>query len=164
MLNEIKKTVKLLDDLNVPYVLIGGLAVSVHGYPRATIDVDFLIDVQKSLYPKIKEVFEANGAKVNVSKSSFDDPVGDVFNITFNGTRVQLITAKWAWEREAIKHCRIEKINSFKVNVPALEYLLILKEKAGGTKDRLDVDNLLAINNGKIQEDLLNRLRKKYFK
>lgn len=163
MLEEIKKTVKLLNKLHVPYALIGGLAVSIHGYPRATIDVDFLIDGQRSLYPKIKEVFEAKGAKVNVSKSSFDDPVGDVLNITFNGTRVQLIMAKWAWEREAIEHCRVEKINSFSVNVPLLEYILILKEKAGGTKDRLDLEHLSEVNKGQIDKVLLNKLRKKYF-
>lgn len=32
-----------LGELGVPHVLIGGLAVGVHGYPRGTKDVDFLV-------------------------------------------------------------------------------------------------------------------------
>lgn len=31
-----------LADLGVPHVLIGGLAVGIHGHPRATKDVDFM--------------------------------------------------------------------------------------------------------------------------
>ena len=34
---------RLLAELGIPHVLIGGLAVGVHGHPRATSDVDFLV-------------------------------------------------------------------------------------------------------------------------
>jgi hypothetical protein len=34
---------RLLRELEIPHVLIGGLAVGLHGYPRATADVDFLV-------------------------------------------------------------------------------------------------------------------------
>ena len=34
---------KKLNDLGVPHVLVGGLAVGVHGHPRATKDVDFMV-------------------------------------------------------------------------------------------------------------------------
>ena len=36
----------LLRDLGVPHVLIGGLAVGLHGHPRATRDVDFLVGAE----------------------------------------------------------------------------------------------------------------------
>ena len=34
---------RLLKELDIPHVLIGGLAVGIHGYPRGTRDVDFLV-------------------------------------------------------------------------------------------------------------------------
>jgi hypothetical protein len=37
---------KRLNALGVPHVLIGGLAVGVHGHPRATKDVDFLVGAE----------------------------------------------------------------------------------------------------------------------
>lgn len=37
------ETSKALRALRVPHAVIGGLAVGIHGYPRATQDVDFLV-------------------------------------------------------------------------------------------------------------------------
>ncbi len=37
---------KRLSELGIPHVLIGGLAVGVHGHPRATKDVDFLVGAE----------------------------------------------------------------------------------------------------------------------
>jgi len=45
-----------LDDLQIPYALIGGLAVGAHGAPRATKDVDFLVG---------EEAFEHHGPIVS---------------------------------------------------------------------------------------------------
>lgn len=39
-------TSQRLTELGVPHALIGGLAVGVHGHPRATKDVDFLVGPQ----------------------------------------------------------------------------------------------------------------------
>ena len=36
----------LLRELEIPHVLIGGLAVGIHGHPRATKDVDFMVGVE----------------------------------------------------------------------------------------------------------------------
>ncbi len=35
-----------LRELGIPHVLIGGLAVGIHGHPRATKDVDFLVGAE----------------------------------------------------------------------------------------------------------------------
>jgi hypothetical protein len=37
------RTSRRLSEIGVPHTLIGGLAVGVHGHPRATKDVDFLV-------------------------------------------------------------------------------------------------------------------------
>ncbi|MEL6348373.1 MAG: hypothetical protein AAFV53_35010 [Myxococcota bacterium] len=46
ILTRAEHTSALLRDLGVPHALIGGLAVGVHGHPRATKDVDFLVGVE----------------------------------------------------------------------------------------------------------------------
>jgi hypothetical protein len=38
-----RTTSRLLTELHVPHVVVGGLAVGANGYPRATKDVDFLV-------------------------------------------------------------------------------------------------------------------------
>src|SRR5882672_619148 len=37
------RIVKRLDELNIPYVLVGGMAMFLHGYRRFTEDVDLLV-------------------------------------------------------------------------------------------------------------------------
>src|SRR2546425_971997 len=46
-LDRIRRVVELLDRLHVRYAVIGGHAVSFHARPRLTVDVDFLVAVQK---------------------------------------------------------------------------------------------------------------------
>jgi hypothetical protein len=43
ILQRAEEVSKRLTELGVPHALIGGLAVGVHGHPRATKDVDFLV-------------------------------------------------------------------------------------------------------------------------
>jgi hypothetical protein len=40
---ELRSIVEAFDAAGIPYALCGGLAVAVHGHPRATIDIDLLI-------------------------------------------------------------------------------------------------------------------------
>ena len=46
LLEELKSVIACLDDAGVPYALCGGLAMAVHGYPRATVDIDVLILIE----------------------------------------------------------------------------------------------------------------------
>jgi hypothetical protein len=42
--DELQELLSGLDAQRIPYALCGGLAMAVHGVPRATIDIDILID------------------------------------------------------------------------------------------------------------------------
>jgi len=44
MLNRLRDVFKSLQEFNVQYVVIGGIAAVLHGVPRATFDLDILID------------------------------------------------------------------------------------------------------------------------
>jgi hypothetical protein len=43
VLDDARRVSATLTDLGVPHALVGGLAVGLHGHPRATKDVDFLV-------------------------------------------------------------------------------------------------------------------------
>ena len=54
-LNQTLRTLKKqLDDLNIPYVVVGGMALTAHGYARMTEDIDILIT-----RPDLKVLHEA---------------------------------------------------------------------------------------------------------
>jgi hypothetical protein len=54
-----------LEDAGLAYALMGGLAASIYGRPRATDDIDFLVKPTEA-----KQALEALGAKVSDSVSS----------------------------------------------------------------------------------------------
>jgi hypothetical protein len=43
LFEELKAVIASLDKGGVPYALCGGLAMAVHGYPRATVDIDIVV-------------------------------------------------------------------------------------------------------------------------
>lgn len=43
LIDELLKLVKVLNSANIEYALCGGLAMAVHGHPRATQDIDLLV-------------------------------------------------------------------------------------------------------------------------
>ena len=44
---DFKEFLQLLNDKKVKYLLIGGYAVGYHGYPRATVDMDIWIAIER---------------------------------------------------------------------------------------------------------------------
>ncbi len=48
LLKPLEDLIRLFDELHIPYVLMGGMAVSVHGIPRPTHDLDFTISIDRT--------------------------------------------------------------------------------------------------------------------
>lgn len=112
-----------LDDLQIPYALIGGLAVGAHGAPRATKDVDFLVG---------EEAFEHHGPIVSFraglpieSGGVAVDPVSIGAEETFLVEAIQAAT------------------QSFGVPVIGIGPLIYMKLSAGRRQDEADVQRLM---------------------
>lgn len=69
--DELKEVTAKLEENEVEYALCGGLAMAVYGIPRATIDIDLLIQT-KSL-DKIKSLAKEKGYKLEADPMSFAD-------------------------------------------------------------------------------------------
>ncbi len=58
---DFKDFLKLLNKRAVRYLLVGGYAVGFYGYPRATNDIDFWIELNRENAEKIVEVIREFG-------------------------------------------------------------------------------------------------------
>ncbi len=58
MLDQLQDVFKFLNAHEVRYVVIGGVAAAIHGVPRATFDVDFLIDATPQNAAALLKAFE----------------------------------------------------------------------------------------------------------
>ena len=59
MLDKVLKIVKSLNDLSVNYVIIGGYAIIIHGYLRATEDLDVMIEMTDENVKKFQQSIKA---------------------------------------------------------------------------------------------------------
>src|SRR5687767_14656156 len=88
-----------LEALGAPYALIGGRAVIVRGYLRATLDYDFLTSDPRVLDRSTWHRLAARGVEVDCRRGAFDDPVAGVARLRFEGgDQADVVVAKWKWQ------------------------------------------------------------------
>jgi hypothetical protein len=66
---QLQQLLRALDENRIEYALCGGLALAVHGLPRATLDIDLL--VQPNAWIKVEAIAEGLGFTLKASPRSF---------------------------------------------------------------------------------------------
>jgi hypothetical protein len=136
-----RAAVEVLADHDIPHLIVGGIAVQEHGYPRVTIDVDIVVpDVQEAL-----EWLTASLTGPFYRVPDFQDRVED----RRTGVFIDLLPAG----RVVKRGCKIPfpepKAATGKLQIVSLEELISLKldSWAGSPnkrlKDKADVNELI---------------------
>ena len=138
------------------YGLIGGLAVSAWGVPRATRDIDFAV----ALGPANPFAL-ASFLGATYSRGGQDDPLPGVISGTVisQGSPVpfQLIQLPPAWSELIASN--VVSVKVFDRSMPVVSWmaLILLKLYAGGPQDLVDAQELLRVN--RPGDDEVRRLR-----
>lgn len=126
----LKKTIKILEDLKVCYMITGGLAVSLWGQPRTTHDIDLVVAIPWIKKDKIVEIFQKKG--FYISKEAVEEALSrySVFNIIHQTSSFKVdfwITGPGAYDRLQFK--RRVKRNYFNKTLyfTAAEDMIIIK-------------------------------------
>ncbi len=69
LLAELRAVLDRLDEGQVPYALCGGIAMAIHGYPRATVDIDLLVPAEN--LPGVLDSVRPLGFDVQANPMSF---------------------------------------------------------------------------------------------
>lgn len=135
--------ITLCNQYNVKYLVIGGFAVAVHGYPRYTKDLDVSIEISEDNAKKIIKVINDFGlgslrlSKEDFLKENFITQLGyepDRIDILNN---LNVVTFEDAW-----KNRKVVTMFNVQINFIGLEELLKIKAKAGRKQDIADIDKL----------------------
>ena len=141
---------KALLDAGVEFMLVGGYAVSVHGYPRTTFDIDFWVRPSPGNARKVMRALQAFGAPLReISEADFDHP-DMVVQIGVSPRRIDLLTRidGVEWE-EAAPHAVTKDIDGLPVPVVGLGDLIRNKRASGRPKDAADAAALEKIAEGR---------------
>jgi len=144
MLNEdYKDILQLLLKGKVKFLVVGAYALGVHGYPRATGDIDIWVEPNQENAKKIFEVLGKFGSPVKeISEETFSTK-GIIFQIGVPPRRIDLITeidgVKFT---NAYKNKKIVALQNLRVPFLSLKDLIRNKQSTGRAKDLLDVKYL----------------------
>jgi hypothetical protein len=124
----------------LPFMLIGGQAVLLHGAPRLTEDIDVTLGVDPTALPRVQEVCSALGLDPlppdveRFVRETFVLPARD----RVRGVRVDFIFSTTAYERHAIERAVRVELAGTAVPFAAAEDLILHKLFAGRPRDEED--------------------------
>jgi predicted nucleotidyltransferase len=149
MLNEDYKDMLLaLFDEKVKYMLVGAYALAVHGYPRATMDIDIWIMPSSQNADAVMSAIHRFGAPLhNLTKEDLQKD-GTIFQIGVAPRRIDIITAVSGLRfEETFARSLSVDIEGIKVHIPSIEDLILNKRASGRTKDLADAEALESLKN-----------------
>ena len=134
---------KCLNKAGVDYILVGGWAVNMYGYIRATVDLDIWIladaDNAKKVYSAVAEF----GAPVSEMKPEEFAEYGMIFQIGVAPCRVDIISKiSGVSYADAVTRAVPKTIDGIPVRIISLEDLIANKKALGRAKDLADVEVL----------------------
>lgn len=141
--DDFKEFLKLLNEAEVRYLLVGGYAVGFHGYPRATADMDVWVAVSPDNAAKLVEVFRRFGmTDPQLSPALFQER-GKIIRMGVPPMRIEVLTEIDGVAFDDCHAARVDaEIDGQTVPLISREHLLRNKRAAGRHKDLDDVENL----------------------
>ena len=133
---------KLLNQHQVEYLLIGGYAVAYHGYVRATGDMDVFIRMSAENGSRLCKVFEEFGMWGSFEPELFVKE-GQILRLGVPPLRLEILNKiSGVTFEECLKDADTVTVAEVEIPVISLPCLLRNKRASGRDKDRLDVKRL----------------------
>jgi predicted nucleotidyltransferase len=140
---DFKEFIKLLNENDVKYLIVGGYAVGFHGYPRYTKDLDIWLLVSEVNAQKVLESLKMFGfGNVGLIKEDFLK-TDEFVQLGYPPNRIDIVTSCDGVEFNKCFEEKIETVidgvNMYFIN---LENLKKNKKATGRPQDLADLDNL----------------------
>jgi hypothetical protein len=144
LLDELSELISALNENRIEYAVCGGLALTIHGFPRATFDIDILIkdeSLEKAYEIAAKFGYDIRGLDISFKERAVEirrvskiDDEGEVLPLDFllvtpHIEDVWRTRQKLIWQNQDLW-------------IVSTEGLIKMKELAGRAKDLIDIDRI----------------------
>lgn len=141
-LDDLSNICGILNDLGASYIVIGGWSVIGLGYPRATMDVDFVIDPSVENVAKVYKALETLPDKAVLELEPHEVAEYTVVRVGDEIT-VDLMASAGGYDYEAVSEGQIiREINGVPIPFASPKMLYKMKELTYREKDRGDLQFL----------------------
>lgn len=134
---------KLLNAHHVEYLLIGGFAVAMHGYPRATADMDVWVARRRSNAERLVTCLREFGFdSPSLTPELFDTP-DRIVRVGEAPIRIEILTEIDGVDfDECVSRSVMREVDGESIPVISLDDLKINKRASGRPKDLDDLEHL----------------------
>lgn len=140
---DFKDFLKLLNDKNVRYLLIGGYAVGYHGYPRATNDMDIWIGVDHDNAELMVNVLKEFGFDTPQLSIDLFLEEEKIIRMGVAPMRIEILTSISGVNfDECYQERVVDEIDGIKISIISLEQLKTNKKASSRHKDLDDYEHL----------------------
>ena len=142
--------ISLCNKHKVEYLVIGGYAVAIHGYPRYTKDIDVSIQISAKNAEAMIEVMKDFGfASLNLTSEDFTK-VGGFIQLGYEPLRIDIVNDLDGVSFEkALKNKTVVEYEGVSINFIGYEDLIKNKQHAGRSQDIVDIEKLKERNKNK---------------
>lgn len=139
-----REFIQALNDSEVEYVLVGGMAVILHGYVRGTGDMDVWVNKTKENYLKLTKAYRQFGMPLfDMTESNFLGTDYDVFGIGVQPVKIEVMTSVKGLEfNETFSMSQFYDEDDLKIRFIHINHLLQAKKAAGRFRDLDDIEQL----------------------
>jgi hypothetical protein len=144
LLDELSALISGLDENGIEYAVCGGLALTIHGFPRATFDIDILIkaeSLEKAFEIAARYGYDIRGLDISFKERAVE--IRRVSKIDDDGEVLPLDLLLVTPQVEDVWETRQKLIWQDKTLwIVSPEGLIKMKELAGRAKDLIDIDRI----------------------
>jgi hypothetical protein len=148
------KIARILDELEIPYIITGGMAVTVWGRPRFTADIDIIVElIEKNISSLAKKLLSID-KDVYVNKETMLDALTSKGEFNFIHPQSRLKVDFWIikndFNKQEIKRGILKNIENYKVKFVSPEDLILSKllwyTDTDSTRQIEDIKSVLKIS------------------
>lgn len=161
LVEPLRDLILVFDDLKIPHALMGGMAVSVHGIPRPTHDLDFTIALARERLPELYSHVAERGYSVpDQYESGWVDQVAEMPLIRVRQwlsgkvIDIDIFLAESEFQRSLISRRIRCEVEGTMASVVTAEDLILLKLIASRPRDIGDIQDILMVQ-GQLDEEYL---------
>ena len=156
-----------LEQRNIRYLVIGGIAVNLHGFSRATGDLDIMLSLNRENLEKFIDTINAlefkprahvkieelgDPVKVEMWKRERNMKVFSVYNPLNVMEQIDIMIENYIDFDRAYNKREMVMARSIKIPIISIDDLITLKLKAGRERDKIDIKALRKIKELKDEE------------
>jgi predicted nucleotidyltransferase len=167
-LADVEAILRALNDAEVRYLIVGGLAVVAHGYVRYTADIDIVLDLERANTLRAMKALDAIGYKplIPVNAAEFADEEKRRFWITqknmlvfqmhnpddSGSTRLDIFVEQPFAFQEELTRAKWDEVAGIRAPILRYDELIRLKRSSGRPADLIDIERLELMSGKKARE------------